>query len=180
MTTPTTVQSARTARSLHTMPVPWTDGSYAWCRPSARCSTGKTLATSWSQSGRSRLAMATARSTDRDDDDPFAYVRHAMKRPPAHGSREIPTAQISPHGRSRIAATIARRPPELSSRGKTAHSRPIRRRRACATDLARPPLPAGQDAKCRRPEARAVRDEIRMQPVARLWRPGVVMIGWVP
>jgi hypothetical protein len=99
--------------------------------------------------------MATARSTDRDDDDPFAYVRHAMKRPPAHGSREIPTAQISPHGRSRIAATIA-------------------------TDLARPPLPAGQDAKCRRPEARAVRDEIRMQPVARLWRPGVVMIGWVP
>jgi hypothetical protein len=25
------------------MPVPWSDGSYAWCRPSARCSTGKDL-----------------------------------------------------------------------------------------------------------------------------------------
>src|SRR5207248_10535955 len=56
---PTTAQRARTPRSLQTIPTPWVAGSNAWRSPPARCSTGKTFATSRSQRGRLTLGMKT-------------------------------------------------------------------------------------------------------------------------
>src|SRR5215469_8143485 len=52
MASPAAPQRARTAMSLETIPLPVAVGSKAWCRPAARCWTGKNFATSRSQVGR--------------------------------------------------------------------------------------------------------------------------------